>query len=279
MRSSLTLLMVFTLGCAGTFDLLSGDRFTRRADERAPTGETIERREYRTSDIGEGLQCSVAERAIERRRTVEMTYRRRGGLEPELYGGLIAGDVVMGGLTGGTMLALCLNDHLSCWHLLWASPFALDMLYGAVRLAMAKPAVLIAKESSADWVGIGEVPIAEQPTQCEDVRTVHLGVTEASSDERLVRADGEGTPALKEGAVQVPLGSERVLEFSIAVLEAWAEHPDFGLWVVDEQGAARPVAGIDRCKAIVHHRNAIPLMERSAALQGACPPEPPADAR
>jgi len=267
------LVLIASLGCAGTFDLLYGDRFTRRSDESAPTGETVERYEYRTSEVGEALECTLTERSIERRRAVIKTYRRRGGLGPNLYGGAIAADAVFGGLAGGAMLALCLNDHLSCWHMLWASPFALDMLYGAVRLAMARPPVLIQKERSEDWAAVGDVPIAEVPTQCTEVSAVRLGISQGSSN---ASASGEGDElqSFAPGFVDVPLGTEHLLSFGKEVLETWVEHPTFDLWVVDAQGAARRIEGINRCKAIVHHRNAIPVTERSAALQAACPPEP-----
>ena len=218
-------------------------------------------------------------------RQVTKTYRRRDGMSPNWYGGMLAGDVIMGGIAGGSLLAMCLSDKvdMSCWHLLWASPFVVDLAYAAVRLALAKQPVLISKESSRDTQGLSPVSTAQQETGCEDVRDVSLGVPVASNRGDIAQVpqvpdagpttevEGTGTVPV-QAPVQVPFTNERRLSFTRDVLNTWAESPELRLWVVDQQGEGYPLRGIDRCRTITQHRDGIPEAERSPALQSACEP-------
>ncbi|GAB4526865.1 MAG: hypothetical protein Tsb0020_44520 [Haliangiales bacterium] len=276
--------LVLLTGCVGSFELMSDDYYTISGQERTPTGERVRSNRYRADETDGVLVCSVVEHAAERRRTLSKTYRRRSKLSRNDYIGMMAADGLLGGMAAGGVLALCLSDQvdMSCWHLLWTSPAVLDVLYGLVRLASATPPVLISKQASQESWGIGNVPVMQQATECEEVREVRLSTAPAATAVATLPdsdgdddGDGDGDDNSIGSSIEVPLSPERVLMFIPAVLDRWAEDASLRLWVIDRDGQAQPLAGVDRCQTIQQHRSSIPEAEQSPALRDACPPPPP----
>lgn len=197
----LPLLVITLSGCAGTFDLFSGTHYSESSKERSPTGQVVERTEYRVTQKG-ALECYAARRAVERERSVSKRYRRRDGLGRNQYTGFAVGDALVGGLVAGVLAGFCTSDQndLSCWNMLYASPFAIDLVYAIVRRQTTGEAVLVEKNAFGDRLALGRTALFEERTECESVREVRLGKTSGLSDEERLRT-GRHKPRVLRGGL------------------------------------------------------------------------------
>jgi hypothetical protein len=271
------------LGCGLLVDsayLLGDGHYRDSAEESAPTGETARRLEAEVTPDPDGalrLGCTARTRSIERSWQVQRTYQRQGGFEADTYTATAVLDGVVGAVVAGVLLGFCTHEDsdLSCWNMLYASPFALDLGYSLIRRATARPAVLVDKSRSRDRLRHGAEPLAEQPTSCDWVSSLWVGGATGPSDEAFLNGEGEGAARhLGPGAVEVPLGPDGQVILHGEAAASWAGQSWAGLWAIDHQGVPHQVR-VDRCGALRPH--AAGLSEAALqSFQNDCPlPQPP----
>jgi len=272
-------------GCGLVVDtayLLGDGRYQESAEESSPTTETTERLEVVAAAGPDGalqLECVHRTRAIERSWQVNKTYQRQGGFGRDTYTATAALDVIFGGLAAGTLLALCTHEDsdVSCWNMLWAAPYAVDLGYSLVRRATARPAVLVDKVRSGDRLRYGDPPLAERPASCGSIASVWLGGVTGPSDEALLNGEGEGRGPreLADGAVPLEIDEAGALYLSDEAVRTWATQAWAGVWALDGAGAPHPVQ-VDRCAALRPHAARLSEAEL-ASFRRDCPlPQPDA---
>jgi len=243
-------------GCGLVVDgayLLGNGRSTSSSEQSSPIPQTIDRVEYEAVPRADGttqLACVARTRQLQRTWWVTKTYRLQGSFDKNAYTGTTMLDVIFGAVTAGTLLAVCAKDDsdTSCWHMMWASPFALDIGYSLIRRARAKPPVLIDKSSTEGSVGLAAAPLSERTTDCESLASLWLGSAKGPSDLQVLRgyAEGAETRTLADGASEVTLDQARNIALTPEVAERWALNGSLELLAVDHQGVPHPVT-TDRC--------------------------------
>jgi hypothetical protein len=280
---ALAVLLVALPGCGVMIDgfyLASSRRYSETADEARPTAEQRTAVEYAAVVEPDGrllLTCARRTRTVERAWSVTRTYQRRGGFDRGTYAGAAVVSGLIGAIVGVTIGAACAQDDLdySCWNLVYAAPFALDIGYSLVRYATVPPAKLVDKHSGGERLRFGAV-VSEEPASCEAVDRVALGGVSGPSDEDALNGFGlEQTARLGDGAVELPVEPDGGIVLAAApdAVRAWAGSSWMRLWVVEGDGAPRPVE-VDRCAALRPHAFGLAGPEL-ATYRADCAPPPP----
>jgi hypothetical protein len=267
-------------GCAATIDaayLIGDGRYTRSTGESQPIPQTIDRVEYESAVEPDGsmrVACFARTRQVKRTWWVTKTYRYRGGYGKEAYAATALLDVLFGATVAGTVLALCMDEDpdLSCWNMLYATPFAVDIGYAGIRYATARSPVLIDKSSSEGALGFVDEPIHEQATACESLASLWLGSATGPGDLQILsgHAEGAGTRSLAAGALEIVLDPTRVIPLAPEVAERWALQASLNLFAVDRDGIPYQLAA-DRC-ALLRPVHASLSADAQAAYQSECTP-------
>lgn len=249
-------------GCGVLIDgiyVLGDGRYSSHTEEHAPTGQRRIAIEHLASPGPDGrlvLACARRTRPIERTWTVSREFRRRGGFDSGTYYGAAAVTTLIGGLIAvGTGAACRAEDsELSCWNMLYAAPFALDLGYSLIRGATARSAVLIDKQTGGEDLRFG-APEVDQAEPCDPALRVVLGAATGPSDAALLAGGGDGqVRAMADGALELPLdpGGAFDLGGTAGAVVAWAGSPWLGLWAIDGAGVPQPIE-VDRCAALRPH--------------------------
>ncbi len=269
-------------GCGAMVDLgyrLGDGRYTESAEESAPTAETVTRTEYQAAlqpDQSLHLECATRTRQVERRWSVTKTFEYRGGYSRGTYLGTAILDGVLGAVIAGSLLGICTHEDsdTSCLHMLWASPFAIDLLYSVIRNRTVRDPVLVDKNRSGDQMRYADTPLEEQATACAAV-TLWLGRANGPSAEDLLNGRGNGeTRALDDDALSLPLEADGAIELTPEAAAYWAARSYADLWVRDAEGGLHPVQ-VDRCPVLRPHAARL-TAEARQTFDRDCPlPQPP----
>lgn len=281
MRGVVAMAMAFLVassGCAATVDatyLLGDGRYTRSASESRPLAQTIDRIEYEAAVEPDGtmrVACFARTRQVQRTWHVVKTYRYRGGYGKQAYLATAIGDVLFGALVAGTFLGICRNDEtdVSCWNMLYATPFALDLGYSLIRYATARTPILIDKSSTQGTLGLVAEPLHEQATACESLASLWLGSATGPDDVQILlgHAGDADTRALAQGAIELALDPTHTIALTPEVAERWALFAGLGLFAVDRDGVPHSIA-VDRC-ALLRPLSASLSADAQTAYQQQC---------
>lgn len=284
MRGLVAAVVAFLLassGCAATVDavyLIGDGRYTQSTSESQPIAQTIDRVEYEAAVEPDGsmrVACFARTRQVKRTWQVTKTYRYRGGYGKEVYAAMPLLDVIFGATVAGTVLALCRDEDpdLSCWNMLYATPYAVDIGYSLIRYAMARSPVLIDKSSSEGALGFVDEPIHEQATACESLASLWLGTATGPNDLQILsgHAEGAGTRTLAEGALELVLDPTRAIALTPEVAERWALQAWLDLFAVDSDGIPHQLA-VDRCALLRPVHASLSADARAAYKNSGCPP-------
>lgn len=273
-------ILLASSGCAATVDLaylIDDGRYTERTSESRPLAQTVERVEYETAVEHDGsmrVACFARTRQVTRTWESIKTYRYRGGYGKNVYGALTFADVFFGATVAGTVLLFCTDDDssLSCWNMLYASVYAVDIGYAGIRYAMARSPVLIDKSSSEGALGFADQPVHEQETACESLASLQLGTATGPEDLQILagHAEGAGTRSLAEGALEIALDATRAIVLTPEVAERWALQASLELFAVDRDRIPHRLAA-DRC-ALLRPVHASLSADAQTAYQGQCEP-------
>jgi hypothetical protein len=277
---ALAALVATAPGCAFMVDTtywLGSKRYHESIEERAPTTESRTAVEYDVSVEPDGrlrLACTERTRGIERTWNVYKTWQRRGGYDAPTYLGISILDGVFGGTTAGVLGGLCAKkDGISCWNLLWASPWAIDLAWSLYRYGTAGPAKLVNKEKGGESLALARAPASQTPVSCEGISLV-LGTATGQSEEAALTS-GEGEPRrMNDGGVALFADPDGAVSLAgtPAAIEAWARSAYLSLWAVDGNGVAHEVT-VDRCSALRPYTARL-QGNTLAAYQRDCPPPP-----
>jgi hypothetical protein len=281
MRGFVTAAMAILLansGCVATVDMaywLGDGRYIDSASESRPIAQTIDRFEYEAAVEPDGsmrLACFARTRQVKRTWEVVKTYRYRGGYQREVYAAVTLFDVLFGAVVAGTAFALCTDEDpdLSCWNVLYATPFALDIVYAGIRFATVRPPVLIGKSAYEGDLGFVDQPAHEQATACESLASLWLGAATGPDDLQILNGS-TGNRSLVEGAVEIVLDPTLTIALTPEVAERWALQASLDLLVVDRDGIPHRLAA-DRC-ALLRPVSASLSTDAQAAYQRDCTPD------
>lgn len=265
-------------GCGAVFDTayaLGDGKYHESVTDNRPTEHSEQLMEYEV-DASLGLQCFARTRQIERSASIHKTYEYRGGFAKSTYAGAAIADGVIGSLIAGTMLAICAQEDsdVSCVNTVWASPFAVDLIYSLIRRKSVRDPVLAGKTRSSDSLVHSETPIDEQQTDCSDVTAVWLGTATGPSREQRLNSGG-GERELSAEAIEIPMTVGALppaqvpgapppsptaggpaagpatphLFLSPGIAEAWATQSQATLWVQRPNGSIARIK-VDRCTAL-----------------------------
>jgi hypothetical protein len=258
--------------------LLDDGRYTVSASESRPLAQTIDRVEYEIAVEPDGsmrVACFARTRQLKRTWQVIKTYRYRGGFDKKVYAATVLLDVIFGATVAGTVLGLCSREDpdLSCWNMLYATPFALDMGYAGIRYAMARSPVLIDKSSTEGALGFVDEPIHQQATACERLASLWLGSATGPDDLQILggQAEGAGARSLTAGALEIVLDSTRTIVLTPEVAERWALQARLHLFAVDRDDIPHQLAA-DRCALLGPMHDSLSA-DAQAAYQSECTPD------
>ena len=268
-------------GCAAILDSayrLGDGKYRESAEESAPTAQIVDRLEYETRlqpDQSLRLECVARTRQVERSWSVTKTFEYRGGFRKNVYWGSAVADGVIGALLAGPLLGVCTKEDsdTSCYHMLWASPFAIDLLYSLIRTRMVRDPVLVGKRRSADQVRFAQVPVEEEVATCPSTQ-LWLGGASGPSEEDLLNGRGGGEAReLGPDAVRVVVDAEGLVTLSAEVVAHWVGRSYATLWVSDDRVGLQPVL-VDRCGALRPHASTLTFDQRQS-FDRDCPlPQP-----
>ncbi|MBP6629334.1 MAG: hypothetical protein KBG28_21490 [Kofleriaceae bacterium] len=272
-------LVATSAGCGAMIDtayLLGDGRRHESTEERRPTAEQRTRIEHQATVTAAGdlvLTCEERTRTVERTWQVHKTFKQRGGYDRGTYLGAASVSGLFTMIIGGAALGICLSqDDVSCWHVAWATPYALDVVWSGIRAGGARDPVLVAREPGPERLELGRTPMAQAPAVCPGTSLVVGFATGPSDDDELNGRGGTGPRRPAPGAAAL-LPTAAAGTFTLAgapeALAAWTG-AGTGLWAVDAEGAAHPVE-VDRCAALRPHVASLtgPAL---ASMQRACPP-------
>jgi hypothetical protein len=266
-------------GCAATVDavyLIGDGRYTQSTHESRPLAQTIDRVEYESAVEPDGsvrVACFARTWQVKRTWEVVKTYRYRGGYDKSVYAAVVLLDVMFGATVAGSVLALCRGDDpdLSCWNMLWATPYALDIGYAWIRYFMVRSPVLIDKSSSEGTLGLVDEPLHEQATACESLASLWLGSATGPDDLQILGGHAEGARSLAAGALEIVLDETRAITLTPEVAERWALQASLNLFAVDQEGIPHHLAA-DRC-ALLRPVQASLSADAQTAYQSECIPK------
>lgn len=280
-RALLGVSMLQLAACGALMDTTYwiGDKKTSlTVPESSATGEAETRTEYEAvhdAALGLRLSCYQRTRGVERGWDVTKTYEYRGGYEKSTYTAAAVLDGVLGAVIAGSLTGICLNEDsdVSCAHIAWASPFAIDMVYSLIRRGTVGPKVLVDKTRGSDRMQYGQAA-QQQATQCESVAGLYLGGSSGPSDEqRLNGYAGPNVRELADGALQLGFDAAGAVLLSPESVDFWATQSYASLWVRDDQGTIQPVI-VDRCTTLRPHAMSMGSSAQQA-FQRDCPlPQP-----
>lgn len=281
------------MGCGLLLDgvyLIGNKRYNETVQERKPTGQVITQVEYpaRVDPTGKPhLACEERERRIERSFSVEKTWEHRGGWDASTYVATAALSGVIAAVTAGALTGICLHTpepghkRVSCYNILYATPFAVDVIYSVIRAKTAKPSKLVDKHTNEASLALAETPSRSTPVDCAaNVQQVMLGALVGPSDVDALNGRGGGEKAhLADGAIPVALGPDGTLSLADqpAVAHAWAKNDSLALWVVDREGAPRRWE-VDRC-AVMRPITPMLVGDELMWFLKTCPVSPPPQPR
>jgi hypothetical protein len=190
--------------CSALGGLISGRRTqeTVMRMESQPTGETRERTVYQTvreSDGAVRLVCQGTVRNVEKAWSINQTYLHpSGSMGTGEWTGFTIADAVIGGIISGVITAKCVpsDSDLSCWHNMWAAPFAISAAYGLYRGLKVQPERLKSRSIGTPALRLSAFPTAQNPVSCENIERIDFGSGVANRAEELEEpVYGEITPS------------------------------------------------------------------------------------
>jgi hypothetical protein len=206
MRRALPLLVVSMLlsGCGVLIDsiyLISNKRFTREERQSQPTGQTQYAFEH-TVRVEQGqvwLACEDTERTVDRVWLVRKQYEHVNGIYQAHIATLLL-DLAVGGALGIGFGIKCGEtgrpEH--CTPLIAVSPFAIDAIYSAVRLATVEPPKLVNKERQRLEAEPGAQPLRRATVACEPDAVIMVGRNAADPLAEWARVDAWGAMPLED---------------------------------------------------------------------------------
>ncbi len=294
MQSTLALAVALTslstMGCGAVFDLayLAGNkRFDKSTEERRPTGQVQTAIEYESAVAPDGriqISCEERERRIERTFNVSKVYEYRGSYESGTYIATTAMSAAAGGLLAGILGGICTLPpspqqpdalKVSCWNMLYAAPFALDIGWSLIRMGTAKEPKLVDKQKTEGQIALSEVPSRVTSVTCDSIDRVMLGNAYGSSEADVLSGHSQSSSmTLTADAIPVAIDNGSItLASQPEVVHAWAKNSSLGLWVVNRERQPRSLK-VDRCPAL---RPAFMIMTPAemTLFNASCPLGPP----